>query len=187
MKTEYEIRILEINKEETIKKLEELKAIKKGEFNQKRYVYDLKPAEENKWIRLRTNGKITTLTYKDVTSNTIDGTKELEFEVENFEKANEFLEKIGFKNRNYQENRRIQYILNNVEIDIDSWPMIPTYMEIEGKTEKDIIKIQEILNIDESKITTLNCKDIYKQIYHIDISKIKELKFDNLPLEFDEK
>ena len=43
MKTEYEIRVLEINKEETIKKLEELGAIKKGEFHQKRFLYYLKP------------------------------------------------------------------------------------------------------------------------------------------------
>jgi adenylate cyclase class 2 len=177
MKTEYEIRILEVDKEEIIKKLEKLGAIKKGKFEQKRYVYDLRPVEKGKWIRLRTNGKITTLTYKDIVSNTIDGTKEVEFEVEDFDKANEFLEKIGFKNRSYQENERIQYILNNVEIDIDSWPMIPTYMEIEGTSEEEIINIKKILNIEETKVTTLNCDDIYKQIYKIDISKIKELKF----------
>ena len=93
----------------------------------------MKPVEKDKWIRLRTNGNVTTLTYKNIVSNTIDGTKEVEFEVEDFNKANEFLERIGFKNRSYQENERIQYILSNVEIDIDSWPMIPTYMEIEGK------------------------------------------------------
>lgn len=101
----------------------------------------------------------------------------MEFEVEDFNKANEFLERIGFKNRSYQENERIQYILSNVEIDIDSWPMIPTYMEIEGKSEEEIINMKKVLDIDETKVTTLNCDDIYKQIYKIDISKIKELKF----------
>ena len=177
MKTEYEIRILYVNKEEMIKKLEKLGATLKGEFEQKRYVYDLKPVEKDKWIRLRTNGNVTTLTYKNIVSNTIDGTKEVEFEVEDFNKANEFLERIGFKNRSYQENERIQYILSNVEIDIDSWPMIPTYMEIEGKSEEEIINMKKVLDIDEIKVTTLNCDDIYKQIYKIDISKIKELKF----------
>ena len=177
MKTEYEIRVLEINKEEIVNKLEKLGAIMKGNFKQKRYVYDLKPAENGKWIRLRTNGKVTTLTYKDIVSNTIDGTKEVEFEVEDFDKANEFLEKIGFINRSYQENERIQFILNNVEIDIDSWPMIPTYMEIEGKSEEEVFNMKRVLNIDESNVTTLNCDDIYRQIYKIDISKIKELKF----------
>ena len=39
MKTEYEIRVLEVNKEEIFKKLENLGAIRKGEYNQKRYVY----------------------------------------------------------------------------------------------------------------------------------------------------
>jgi len=177
MKTEYEIRVLEINKEQIIKKLESLESKKIGEFNQKRYVYDLKPAEENKWIRLRTNGEKTTLTYKDIESNTIDGTKEVEIEVDDFENANEFLERIGFKNKGYQENKRIQYLLQGVEVDIDAWPMIPTYLEIEGESEEQVIRIQKLLGIDECKVTTLNCNDIYKQIYNIDISKIKELKF----------
>lgn len=177
MKTEYEIRVLEISKEEIIKKIKEIGGIKQGEYNQKRYVYDLNPVQKGKWIRLRTNGKVTTLTYKDVISNTIDGTKEVEIVVDDFERTNEFLEQIGFSSRSYQENNRIQYMLNEVEIDIDSWPMIPTYLEIEGKSEEDVLKTQELLKIDKSKITTLNCDDIYKQIYNIDISKIKELKF----------
>ena len=37
--------------------------------------------------------------------------------------------------------------------------------------------MKKVLDIDETKVTTLNCDDIYKQIYKIDISKIKELKF----------
>ena len=54
--------------------------------------------------------------------------------------------------------------------------MIPTYMEIEGKSEKQVLNMKKILGIDESKITTLNCDDIYNEIYKIDISKIKELR-----------
>lgn len=177
MKTEYEIRILEIDKEEIIGKLEKLGAKKIGEFNQKRYVYNLKPAEEGKWIRLRTNGKITTLTYKDIVSNTIDGTKEIEIEVNDFETTNELLEKIGFKHKRYEENNRIQYMLDGVEVDIDSWPMIPAYMEIEGVSEKEVSDKLELLEIDKSKVTTLNCADIYNQIYEIDIDKIEEIKF----------
>ena len=138
MKTEYEIRVLEIDKESIVKKLESLGTIKKGEYNQKRYVYDLKPLQKGKWIRLRTNGIDTTLTYKDIEKNTIDGTKEVELRVEDFDIANEFLNKIGFIARNYQENKRIQYILDNVEIDIDTWPMIPTYLEIEANSEKEV-------------------------------------------------
>ena len=53
MKTEYEARILEINKEEFIKKLENLGATKVGDYIQKRYIYDFNPAIKGKWIRLR--------------------------------------------------------------------------------------------------------------------------------------
>ena len=109
MITEYEVRVLEIDVEEMIKKIEDMGAKKIGEYEQKRYVYDIKPAEDGKWIRLRTNGKKTTITYKDIVSKTIDGTKEIEITVDNFETTNEFLEKIGFIHKNYQENRRIQY------------------------------------------------------------------------------
>lgn len=177
MKTEYEIRILEIDKEKMIEKLENLGATKKGEFNQKRYVYDLKPIQEDKWIRLRANGEETTLTYKSIEADTIDGTKEVEIKVDDFDVANEFLNKLGFIARNYQENIRIQYILDDVEIDIDTWPMIPTYLEIEGKSKKEVNDMIKKLNLENSKITLLNCNSIYKKIYNIDISKTTELKF----------
>lgn len=177
MKTEYEVRVLEVNKKYMIKKLEEMGATKKGEFDQKRYVYDLKPVQNGKWIRLRTNGKKTTLAYKDIVSKTIDGTKEVEFEIDDINQAKEFMERIGFNYRSFQENKRIQYILDDVEIDFDEWPMIPTYMEIEGSSEEEVNKMIEKLEIDKSKITTLNCNDIYKDIYNIDIKEIKELKF----------
>ena len=81
MNIEYELRVLEIDKDEMIKKLESLGATKVADFDQKRYVYDLVPKQENKWIRLRNNGFETTLTLKNIEKNSIDGTKEIEFKV----------------------------------------------------------------------------------------------------------
>ena len=141
MHIEFEERILEVDKEKMISKLENLGAIKKGEWFQKRYVYDFNPVRENEWIRLRTNGEVATLAYKNVEKNTVDGTKELEVEVSDFEETNELLNVLGYKAKGYQENKRIRYMLNDVEIDIDSWPMIPTYMEIEAESEE---KVKEI-------------------------------------------
>ena len=102
---------------------------------------------------------------------------EVEFKADSFEVANEFLNKIGFMPRNYQENKRIQYTLDNVEIDIDTWPMIPTYLEIEGNSEEEVNNMVKKLGLSNLKITTLNCDDIYREFYNIDISKIEELKF----------
>lgn len=177
MHIEIEERILEIDIEKVIKKLEELGAKKIGEWNQRRYVYDFTPKRENEWIRLRDTGKEITLTYKNVEKNTIDGTKELEISVSNFDETNELLNVLGYTSRAYQENKRIRYILNNIEIDIDSWPMIPTYMELEGSSIEEIKKLEDTLEIDKSKITSLNCQSIYTDIYNIDVDKIKELRF----------
>lgn len=177
MKTEYEIRVLEIDVDKMIKKLDSLGATKVGEWEQKRYVYDFIPKRENQWIRLRTNGKESTLTYKNVEKDTIDGTKELEIVVDDFKKTNEMLEILGYKSKGYQENNRIRYMLNGVEIDIDSWPKIPTYMEIEGKDEEEVNATLKLLDIDKEKVTALNCEDIYKKIYGINIDEIKNLVF----------
>lgn len=177
MNIEYEARILEIDKDKLIKRLNKLNVKFVGEFNQKRYVYNIIPKADGKWLRLRTNGKKTTLTYKSVEKNSIDGTKELEIEVDNFENTNSLLELAGIKNKGYQENNRVQYVLDDVEIDIDTWPMIPTYVEIEGKSEESVLNIIKKLGINDKKITTLDVQSLYKEIYNIDITKIDILKF----------
>ena len=93
---EYEVKILEINKDEIQNKLKNLNATLIENSFQKRYVYDFKPIEPNKWIRLRTNGKKSTLTLKNIESSNIDGTKEREIEVSDFEMTNEILRELGY-------------------------------------------------------------------------------------------
>ena len=68
MHTEFEARVLDINKELVIKKLEELGAKKVAEFDYKRRVYNFNPPTDHKWIRLRTDGRKTTLTIKKIVS-----------------------------------------------------------------------------------------------------------------------
>lgn len=177
MNIEYEVRVLEIDKEKLISKLKSLGAEFKGEFNQKRYVYNTIPKQDGKWLRLRTNGEYTTLTFKSVEKATIDGTKEIEVKVEDFYKTHELLEAAGIKSKGYQENNRVQYILDGVEIDIDSWPLIPTYVEIEGKDEESVNNIISKLELDKNKITSLDVQSVYEKVYGIDISNIEVLKF----------
>ena len=97
MHKEYECTILEIDTK-FISKLENMGAKKIGEYFQKRYVYDFNPINENKWIRLRTNGIKTTLAIKEVINkNEIGGTNEIEIEVSDFENTNNILKELGYK------------------------------------------------------------------------------------------
>ena len=178
MPKENEVTILEIDEEAFIKKILAYGAVKQGEFLQRRYVYDFKPINPNKWIRLRTNGSKTTLTIKEIKNKyTIDGTEELEIVVEDFDKTNTVLNQLGYRARNYQENYRKIFLLDNVEISIDSWPLIPTYAEIEGKNTFDVISAINKLGYNLDDITTLDVESIYREIYGINMKEIKELKF----------
>lgn len=144
---------------------------------QKRYVYDVVPVNQNKWIRLRTNGDKTTLTIKNLVSSSIDGTQELEVEVDNFERTNLILKELGYEAKGYQENRRVQYLLNGVEIDIDYWPMIPTYLEIEGPSEEAVYDTLKVLGIDKKSITTRDVQGIYLD-YGFKLDEINDLKLE---------
>lgn len=175
MKEEFEVRVLEVDFDRLSQKLEALGAMKQGEFYQRRYVYDFHPAIPGKWIRLRTNGKKTTLAIKDIRENqNIGDVKELEFEVADFDKASLFLENLGYPFRAYQENKRILYQLGDLEFTFDKWPKIPMYLEIEGKDRQSVEKILETLELRE--YTLLNTESIYQEIYKIDINQYKELK-----------
>ena len=177
MKTEYEVRKLDVSFEKIIQKLNRVGAKKVGVYHQKRYVYDFIPAQKGRWIRLRSNGKVSTLTIKEVKSLHVDGTKELEIMVSDFEDTNEILAKLGYIQRTFQENFRIEYTLDGVNFDLDKWPMIPPHLEIEAKSEEDVLKAITLLGWSVDDVTTQDIDAVYSKIYGIDLDSIKMLKF----------
>ena len=177
MKTEIEARLLNVDVEGFLEKLKSLKAEFVGDWLQIRNCYDFNPVRKNSWIRLRKNGKETTLTIKEIGSARIDGTKESEIVVSDFDTANEILNKLGYKERTTQENRRIQYKLDGVEIDVDFWPMIPTYVEFEASSEEDIKSVCGKLGVSFNELTSLDVQSIYSH-YGIDLNEIKILKLE---------
>lgn len=161
MNSEYEVRVLDIDVDSFIKQIEKLGAIYVNKYEQKRYIYDFNPKIDNKWIRLRTDGFKTTLAIKEYQSVEIGGTKEIEIEVSDIEKTDEILNQLGYSKRSIQENKRIRYILKDVEIDIDTWPYLNTYVEFEGKDKESAQDLLKFLEIDENSITTMDAQDIY--------------------------
>ena len=142
----------------------------------------------HKWIRLRKTvsqneaneiKESTTLTIKHILKNDQSGIqqmKETEIVVNSFEETNELLENLGFYYRCYQEKRRTKYILNDHEIDIDTWPGLPTYFEVEGKDREDLEGILNLLGYSFDEAVSCTTDDIYMNI-GIDINNMKELKF----------
>ncbi len=175
---EYECSFVDIDIDAFKEKIKSLKLEKISDDMQKRYVYDFNPVNPNSWVRLRTNGKKTTLAVKDIKNKySIGGTSKLETEVENFDVTNEILIRLGYVARNYQENRREEYKYKNVIVKIDYWPLINPYVKIEGSCESDVLEAAKQLELPSDNMTTLDVESIYKQIYGIDLLNIRELRF----------
>ena len=177
MGVEIEARYLECDVEEIISKLKANGAKFIGDWLQIRNCYDFNPVKPNSWIRLRTTGKETTLTIKEINSSEIDGTKEWETKVDSFEVVDEMLNKMGYYARSKQENRRIRYILDGVEVDIDFWPLIPAYVEFEGESESAIIAVCEKLGISAENLTSLDVASIY-QAYGFSKEQMNDLSLE---------
>jgi adenylate cyclase class 2 len=141
-----------------------------------RYVYDITPGDLSKWIRLRDTGDETTLCVKEIRSDAIDGTHEVETTVGDFAATNELLALMGFTPKSYQENRRTSYVLDRARLEIDEWPLIPPYLEIEADAQDDVLRVAGLLGYDESQLTGENTMKVYGR-YGIELGRIRELRF----------
>lgn len=134
---------------------------------------------QNKWIRLRdTNGKAT-IAVKHILvkgDNKLQQMLETEIEVESIKKANELLEALGYSYKSYQEKRRITYILKSHEIDIDYWPGIPPYVEIEGTSESDLETFLKEIGYSIKDTVSCTADEVYR-MYGKSMFDKRELKF----------
>ncbi len=142
-------------------------------------LFDQLKINPNKWIRLRQSNDKSVLTSKHILekdTSYFQNVLETEFEVSSLKEANLFLESIGIAKRSYQEKIRYSYVYKNAEIEIDVWPLIKPYMEIECDDEDVINEIVEKLELNNKEIVSLNTEQLYKRI-GIDVHSMSELKF----------
>ncbi|MEV0541191.1 class IV adenylate cyclase [Nocardia salmonicida] len=176
MPIEHEAKILDIDPDTIERHILDKGGHKLGERFMRRYVYDITPGVDGKWIRLRDNGNRTTLAVKEITSDAIDGTHEVEVSVDDFAATNALLEMMGFCAKSYQETKRISYTLDGAELEFDTWPHIPPYLEIEAATKADVIRVAELLGYTEADLTGENTIKIYAR-HGIDLNTVRELRF----------
>ncbi|MFD6103738.1 class IV adenylate cyclase [Nocardia salmonicida] len=176
MPIEHEAKILDIDPATIDRHILDKGGQKLGERFMRRYVYDITPGVDGKWIRLRDNGSRTTLAVKEIASDAIDGTHEVEVSVDDFAATNALLEMMGFSAKSYQETKRTSYTLDGAELELDTWPGIPPYLEIEAATKADVIRVAELLGYTEADLTGENTIKIYAR-HGIDLNTIRELRF----------
>ncbi len=183
---EIEIKFLGIDIPTIEKKLLDIGAVKVGEYFYKRRHFDYpgEPLDKNgEWIRVRDEGEKITMAHKKFLNydRNVAVAKDVvvverEVEVGDFDKACELLYAIGFIEKNYQENKRIRYVKGEIEYDIDIWPRIPPYLEIEGPELEMVQNAAIELGFDLSKAIRYTGWQIYND-YDINLHDYKSVTF----------
>jgi len=177
MPVEYEAKILDIDPQTVEKAIIAGGGRRRAEPTLlRRYVYDVVPGDASRWIRLRDNGSGSSLTVKEIRHDGIDGTDEVEVGVSSFEAAAELLGKLGFAARSYQENRRTSFELHGALLEIDEWPLIPPYLEIEAESREEVVRVASLLGYGEEELTGENTVKIYAR-HGIDLLSLARVGF----------
>jgi len=176
MQTEIEAKFLDIDKEalRAVLKKNGAKLIHEERL-MKRNNFDYPDGRLEKiggWIRVRDEGDIVTLAYKQLVDRTLEGTKEISLVVEDFKKTCDFLLAINLVNKSYQETKRERWELDDVEITIDTWPWIPSFVEVEGKDEDSLKNAALKLGLDWNKVLHGSVESAYQAYYNISEEEI---------------
>lgn len=188
MHTEIEAMFLDIDADLLREKLKSLKArLVNDERTMKRKIFDFEDGRLQKisaWVRVRDEGNRVTLSYKQLIDRSLQGTKEVNVTVTDFEDTCNFLESIGMKQKSYQVTKRESWLLDNVEIEIDTWPWIPQYVELEGKFEEKVKSIASKLRLDWQKALHGSVEVAYQAYFDVtedEIDAWEEITFAPIP------
>jgi len=190
MSKEIEAKFTSINIIELIGKLEQIGAVKVYDERMfRRCVYNLPIDKPGAWGRIRDEGDKITMTYKCVTAEHIDSVEEVEIIINDFDKGRAFLSSIGLIEKAYQESKRMRYVLKDpdVEFDIDTWPALDPWLEVEAESEELVREYAEKLGFDWNTARFGSADFIYASVYNVTEDWINNhcplLQFDNLPAE----
>ena len=183
MKAEIEAKFLNVDKENIRKLLKNIGAeLVAPERLMNRAVFDGKRKSE--YYRVRNEGSQITMSFKREEKRSIEGMKEICLTVDNYNNAVEFLTSLAGKPKALQETYRESWVKDGVEIDIDTWPWIPPFIEIEGKSAEAVEGIADKLGLKMVDAKYGSVGIAYRQVFDVtdeDINGMPEIKFTDIP------
>lgn len=175
MAIEFEATFLDIEKENMRERLRRAGAsLVKPEQLMRRVNFSLPGHEgfENAWLRVRDEGDAITLSFKHIEGNRIEDQKETCLHIDDFYAGIELLESVGAQRKAYQETLRELWMLDGVEITIDTWPFLEPFVEVEGKSEQAVQEVSEKLGFDYRQALFCSVVELYHQKYQISHDRI---------------
>lgn len=163
-KQEIEVKILEINLEATISRLEEIGAKKILESDVTTYFYQDK---QNRRLRLRNIDNKNYITLKKkVDCIAAKHNKEIELTFNDMDEMKELLTELEFENYHTSKKHRISYQYQNIHYDIDKLDNIPHFIEVESNDLQSLEKGVNLLGYSMDQTNTFTERSL-KEHYGI--------------------
>lgn len=163
---EIEVKILEINRPQIIAKLKKLGAKKMfdGKIEAFRYDFANKQLKNEKMLlRVRKIGTHAELALKSkMKKGKVKSNIEYEVHVSHFQTLHQILSGLGLKRKPHGTKHRVSYRLGKMHVDIDSYVGIPTYLEIEAQSVKDLKKYVQKLGFKMSQTKSWTVRDVHR-------------------------
>jgi adenylate cyclase class 2 len=195
MKTEIEVKFLNQSHDEIRGRLHKLGATCKMPMRlMKRAIIDypdrrLQNGKSNAYVRVRDEGDKVTLTFKKFESLSINGAKEIETNVESFDDTIAIFTAIGLEIGSFQESKRESWLFQSCSIELDEWPWLKPFIEIEGPSEHAIKSVAKALDLDWTEAEYGDVMVAYRAEYpglsqSETVGNVREVRFGTPPPSF---
>ncbi|MDR2063369.1 MAG: MBL fold metallo-hydrolase [Candidatus Nomurabacteria bacterium] len=135
-------------------------------------------------VRVRDESDRVTMSYKQTADDSLTGTKEICLVVDDYDKAVDFLKQIGMVQKSTEETRRESWTLDGAEIELDEWPWLPAFVEVETENEADMGKIADKLGLKMSEAMHGSVDIVYEKYYAVTCDEVNawpEIRFGAVP------
>lgn len=167
---EHEIKVLDIDIDKVSKKLEEMKAEKVYEDDRIITTFDTEDrqmAKQDKLIRITEEEKVKVTMH--INNSNPETKKAIKYKVSRKKEQQDFLLQLGFKPIAKVKAYRKSYELGNIDFDMDKFPAIPAFLEIdvENLSKEQISKLLQQLELINNKVVIMGTEQIH-ELYGID-------------------
>lgn len=174
---EHEIKVLDVNVDRLVEKLEAIGAKKVYDDNRTIFALDTNERkylkEWDKLIRVTDEGSIKVTMHVNQSKPEIK--EGIKFKTSRLKETMDFFHEMGLDPISKVSAHRISYELGKIDFDIDQFPAIPPFLEIdieyleeEGYQLDDLLKT---LGLESNKTVVMGTEDIHK-LYQIDYFEV---------------
>ena len=156
----------------------------RAEYMQTRSSFNLPESvlTQKGWARVRDEGDKITMSVKSIEGEGIESQKESCVTVDSFKQAESLLTQLGCVKKAYQETKRELWMLDGVEVTIDTWPFLEPFVEVEGSSEAVVKAVAEKLGFEWATAKFCAVDTLYSEKYDISTDQINnhtpEILFD---------